>query len=635
MRWLAVGFCLLGTLFAANTVEHQVGDVQYFVDRLERYAFRHSHKLVENANFWVDSLDADSGSTAFLFVKLHQAKQLANESRYDSALKVLEGLLPGIEEERPYPSLLFIRFYRQLGNLYSLMRFEGIGADYYLKAKSKAEEAGNIEQMVHVQLDFAEIHRKLGLMPEAWENLDSAGRMIAKYPVSPETMQRYHGRRGACIDIQEWPPPPKFVDSVRKEMRMAMHFAKLSNDSFEIAANMNGLAAMMAEADKDSARHYHRQAAEIWKVMGATEEVINAYWHLSMNFEIEQQCDSIQRYNQKLRQMNSEYPGNTMISAIADRWVEYFYLCEPNADSVRYYHKQYLSARNRDQVSKQNLDTQFIQAKFKKEEQDKKIAAQQAEIAEVAASRQRTLLGGSAVVVFALVLLWLWLRLRKSNAATLRSAAALAQSNDALAVRVKEKEVLIGEIHHRVKNNLQITANLLQAQADRNGDPIIRLELESTKTRLAGMATIQDVIYGQEDVQHVDMKVFLQMLADESIAYMADGDCAAEIHCEDVQFAHTLAIDIGIILLELITNSIKYARIDDQDLEIDITLNSTAPSQYEFRYRDNGPGMPNSSTAPKGTGMGNYVIDAMIRQCDGTRSENNGNQDILAFSFKV
>ena len=76
-------------------------NVKAFVDRLETYSFLHSHILVENAHFWVDSLCLDSASNGFLFIRLHQAKQFQKEARLHSALVVFESLKSGIEAGRP------------------------------------------------------------------------------------------------------------------------------------------------------------------------------------------------------------------------------------------------------------------------------------------------------------------------------------------------------------------------------------------------------------------------------------------------------------------------------------------------------------------------------------------------------
>jgi two-component sensor histidine kinase len=125
---------------------------------------------------------------------------------------------------------------------------------------------------------------------------------------------------------------------------------------------------------------------------------------------------------------------------------------------------------------------------------------------------------------------------------------------------LQEKELLLGEIHHRVKNNLQIVDSLLDLQAGRIDDPAVQMMLRDSQNRIRSMSLIHQTLYQSKDFARVDFQHFIGQLVPVLMAsYATDADrVVLHIDAQQVQLPINVAIPCGLIINELVTNALKH-----------------------------------------------------------------------------
>ena len=187
---------------------------------------------------------------------------------------------------------------------------------------------------------------------------------------------------------------------------------------------------------------------------------------------------------------------------------------------------------------------------------------------------------------------------------------------------LKEKEVLLKEIHHRVKNNLQIISSLLGFQSDKIKTPDLKFLFSESRSKISAIAQVHEKLYQSDNLSEVDIDDYLFSLYSSIISIL-------EVKNTNIQFNYkksNLFLDIdtsvplGLIFNELITNSIKYAFPQNGKDEIKVILKKQPKNQFEFIYTDNGIGF-NKDTTKEGLGLN--LVKLLARQIGGTFEINS------------
>jgi len=198
---------------------------------------------------------------------------------------------------------------------------------------------------------------------------------------------------------------------------------------------------------------------------------------------------------------------------------------------------------------------------------------------------------------------------------------SLAQSMASL----KEKEVLLSEIHHRVKNNLQLIHSLLSLQERAIKDESYREMFKDIQNRIRSMALIHGELYKSEYLAKIDFDSYIKHLANSLFrTYETTGKIVLKIEVEDVSLSINSAIPCGLILNELISNSLKYAFPEEREGEIKITLRGIE-DKIELVVSDDGIGVPEDLDLQNVESLGLQLVIALVKQLEGTiKLERNG-----------
>jgi two-component sensor histidine kinase len=184
-----------------------------------------------------------------------------------------------------------------------------------------------------------------------------------------------------------------------------------------------------------------------------------------------------------------------------------------------------------------------------------------------------------------------------------RMAEHIRARESELKTSLEQKDVLLREIHHRVKNNLQIVTSLLNLRARAIGTPAARAALHEAQTRITALALVYRFLYEHNDLDIVDLDVLVRELSDllGDSAGPGDGRITLEIETAAVQVATARAISIALWLTEAITNAYNHAFPEGRSGTIRVTLRHAPGAQVELEVQDDGIGMPAELARPEDT----------------------------------
>jgi len=197
-------------------------------------------------------------------------------------------------------------------------------------------------------------------------------------------------------------------------------------------------------------------------------------------------------------------------------------------------------------------------------------------------------------------------------------------------VRIKasleEKEVLLKEIHHRVKNNLQIVSSLLQLQASYIKDTDALQIFEESRDRIKSMALIHEQLYQSNDLAQIDFPEYLRSLLNMVLSAHRTNRTRVEtrLHVDPVSLDLDTAIPVGLITNELVTNSLKYAFAGRAVGEIGVRLTRSETGDFVLMVSDNGVGLPEKFNFDKATSLGLRLVRILTKQMRARLEISNG-----------
>lgn len=199
---------------------------------------------------------------------------------------------------------------------------------------------------------------------------------------------------------------------------------------------------------------------------------------------------------------------------------------------------------------------------------------------------------------------------------------------------LKEKEVLLKEIHHRVKNNLQIISSILNLQSSFVHDEKILDLLQESRNRIRSMAIIHENLYRTTNFSSINFSSYIKNLSISLLASYRINEKNVELDCEmdEVDLELDQAIPCGLIVNELITNSIKYAFPNDRKGKIVIRIEEK-DNKIEILVKDDGVGLPENYDIEKSDTLGLQLVLTLVQQLDGVIQLNNlgGTEYLIIF----
>jgi PAS domain S-box-containing protein len=200
----------------------------------------------------------------------------------------------------------------------------------------------------------------------------------------------------------------------------------------------------------------------------------------------------------------------------------------------------------------------------------------------------------------------------------LRDITEHKKAEDRLQESLQEKEVLLREIHHRVKNNMQVISSLLNLQSRQIKDPHVLEMFKESQRRIRSMALIHERLYQSSDLSRIEFSQYLRNLATHLFhSYRVDASrVQLKIEAEEVHLNINTAIPCGLIVNELISNALKYGFPEGRSGQLDIDLRRVAGDGYVLRVRDDGVGFPEGLDFRKTETLGMQIVSTLVSQID-------------------
>lgn len=196
----------------------------------------------------------------------------------------------------------------------------------------------------------------------------------------------------------------------------------------------------------------------------------------------------------------------------------------------------------------------------------------------------------------------------------------LYKTKSELEEKINEKETLIKEVHHRVKNNLQTISSLLSLQSRNTADRAVKNLLKSSQNRVISMAMVHEMLYMREDLSNIEYRSYVQELSEYLIRSVkgTSSNITLDIDVPEIKLNIDTAIPLGLLINEALTNALKYGILNEEKGEIQIKLRKTQDHEFLLNIGDNGIGFPEDITYKNSKSLGLKLIHNLTRQLQGS-----------------
>jgi two-component sensor histidine kinase len=259
-----------------------------------------------------------------------------------------------------------------------------------------------------------------------------------------------------------------------------------------------------------------------------------------------------------------------------------------------------------------------MEAKFESEKKSKEIELlkRENEIQVLQLGRNRILIISFTIgLVLALISVVIYARVNRERKKALN---LLKTQNLNIKRQKEEKEVLLKEIHHRVKNNLQVINSLIRLQCAFTEDKVALELFDECQNRIISMALIHEKMYEAHDLSNINLREYVNELSTNLLrSYRLSKHIELEIEVANMKLSLDTLVPLGLLLNEMISNSLKHAFNEREDGLITVDLHKNEAGLFELIVGDNGVGLPKDFSFNSANTLGMELIDTLTQQLDG------------------
>ncbi|MBS4040888.1 MAG: tetratricopeptide repeat protein [Flavobacteriales bacterium] len=569
---------------------------------------------------------------------------------FDSAILNYREALTIFEKDKDIPSLASV--YENIGLAYIQLSENQKALDYFLKADSLLstylDSMDNRWVGLHLNKQIA-----LSYLNRQDEGLSELlkGLRIAEHNKNESGIGKMHYKLAVVYQYKGE------LEKEYKALLTAKYFLKKTQNLMDIA-NVNSSLAMyhLGSSFLDSAVYYAQACLSYFEPQGFTQEVGITYGTLgNVEFERKNYEQAITYFRKALEKFNDkesqDYAGflfnigfaynklgnsklamdylerslviRKKLNIAVDLRESYQGLAEAyqrSGDYKKAFENLSLFQAYNDSVFNETKNKQLaeIETLYETEKKDKAIAdlEKEKELQNLLAEKQQAqiYLGGVGLVIL-LGVSGLFFR-----QATLRKKhnQELEIKNSEIAKQNAERELLLKEIHHRVKNNLQIISSLLSMQTRSMKDEKIKDAMKESQSRVKTMALIHEKLYQYENLSKINMQEYMEQLSEFlTHTYRSDKDIKINIDAANINLDMDMAIPLGLITNELLSNSLKHAFEDREHGEINISFSRKEPGSYKLLVKDTGIGLDKNLDIENTKSLGLKLVKTLTRQIHG------------------
>ena len=462
--------------------------------------------------------------------------------------------------------------YKDLGNNQEAMK-------YFKQGLQPAKEAGDKVEECFFHSNIADLYIASGNFAEAMNHYTAALQLANQFKDVPLLADIHHGM-GNLYQAQG-------------NYTEALNYYLIAAGEFKSIANRKGLASLYAE-------------------MGIAYTRLKQYDFAKQSF-----TDAKALYDDMDSKipMDIYYSGTALLDSATGNW-----------KNAYQHYKQYIIARdssfNKETLKK--LVTSQMQYESDKKEATIKAEQEKKDIVTLEEIKWQRNIRNAAFVVLALVLLFSGVVYRQRN-----KIAGEKKRSDLLLL---DKELLLKEIHHRVKNNLEVVSSLLALQSAQIDDPNTKEAMLAGQNRVHSIGIVHQKLYQGTNLGAIEMKDYFINLSESILdSFGAEKRVTIECAMDQLDVDIDTAVPLGLIVNELLTNTLKYAFPEGQPGKVQIKLKKQADGILHLEVSDNGIG---KSGVTHGTGFGGQLVSLLTQQLSGSMREEVKNGTHIYFEFK-
>ena len=492
---------------------------------------------------------------------------------------------------------------------------------YYALIK-ECEKNENWELMAEAYISIARIHETIGRPKDCLRNLNIARNIIIKHQLH-SVFSRFAVRNASYQRIYD------NKDSASIYALLAIEFGKRYDVQRSI---LDGNLLMGIVTNQiDSSVYYFQEATEIYlqrkSYYGAAMQKANiATRYLKggniLNAQLQLDTAFIFAY-----QMTENNTGYYRILSILYETQKDIYQTEGNIDSAYFYSQKSLEAGNQADIRIDQKEISEQEITFALEKEKAKLELEQ--------QRSRYLtIGLIFVVLFFITMILAYIDNLGKKRFIAKQKDQITSQNFELNQALNQQSVLLSEIHHRVKNNLQLVMSLLTLKGSKSDSKEVQSQFEDIANKVQSIALIHEQLYQSGEFEKVDTNTYFKNLSNHFKELQNETDqFKIELNIDDITLNLETVMPLGIIFAELISNSIKYGRQKNRQLEIMVNL-GRIKDQFVFYYKDNGPGFKKGKLEAKSKSMGSLLINSMVRQLKANGTSSNDDGAVFSMFFK-
>ncbi|WP_173021575.1 sensor histidine kinase [Lewinella sp. W8] len=494
----------------------------------------------------------------------------------------------------------------------------------------KGNNSGNWGVAVDAALLLSQLYQDLHQPEESRQWVARASNLIQQWQLDDRSA-------AAAIRFGTWHSQFGYNDSVRYFADQALRFLDKHDPSIALACAYTLSGSALEESDYRSSVREHARAIPILRQLKDYVTLSDRLHGITL---IHYRAGNIQKsldYNDSTivacyEAIKADRPEtNTLSGAYLIRGRAYRRLNQ--LDSALYYMRRGYSEEIRYLTNQEREKILEAAEQFKNEEQMARIREQDRMLRFQKFRLTGVLIFTGLIILLSVVMIYFYSRLNRSHDVNLKQARQLSEANQRLKDSLERQTMLQSEIHHRVKNNLQVIISLLELQKLEMSDRVAAANLEAMSGRIFSMAALHDLLYLKDGEEVIDIHLYTLKLCDY-LSSMTKGTAPEfQLDIPSILFNLETLMPIGIILNELLTNSLKYANRPGHLLRISIQLQEEGEAMYRLRYQDNGPGFPEGTIPHREGGLGKYLLEKMTQQLRGTLESSNDNGATFSIVF--
>lgn len=529
---------------------------------------------------------------------------------------------------------LLSRAYHALASVYSYMANRKLSLEYYLKAARLNEKLGDDELLGLNYSDIANLY----LVEENYKDAE-------KYLL--ESLELVQGINEPRSEI---PPLVNigivYLNTNRKDLAIesfqkALIISKDLNDPQKTGYCLDQLGDVYKDSGKpQEALDHYNQALEIWQRIGDKQGVANSTFSIGLCLRSQGKLSlgvlKMKKALELIEQTGFRLSKSDMLEELSDTYAEIgnYQLAYTHHKSLKSFQDSIFNSKNEDKMN----SLRAIYDTEKKEQQidlqETQLREQTAVIDRQQAERNVLLTVAVFIVLIAILIFYFYRKVKLSNHQINLQNLEITKQKEVIEKSLGERESLLKEIHHRVKNNLQIIASLLQLQSGRQTDMNTKKLLEEGQGRVKSMALIHQKLYENEDLKNIVFSEYLKDLISEikrSFGSEVD-NVELQIESDDIIFDVDKAIPLGLIINELTTNSFKYAYQGNDNGKLKVVMKQDG-DRYTLEVSDNGNGLPQSFDFKNADSLGLKLVRILSNQLEGEYKITSEKGTVFRLSF--